>query len=98
MYSVRRQARVEPPPIDWVFWRLQRFVKDWQAAALSMGLNPDGMHHHPQAWMTGTNKAHFEARSFSNPSQEQEFDKRHRLAESLGKTIWRQGSILVNVG
>jgi hypothetical protein len=45
--------------IDWAFWRLRAYVKDWKAAALSIGLDPDSMKHHPEAWMAGTGKPLF---------------------------------------
>lgn len=66
-------------PIDWGFWRLRAYVKDWEAAALSVGLNPDAMQHHPQAWMAGTGKPIFTAKSFVSSDQEREFSKRYRL-------------------
>jgi hypothetical protein len=81
--SKRPQAAVVP--IDWVFWRLHRFVEDWQAAALSLDINPDSLLHHPQAWMAGSRKALFSSSSFLNDAQEREFDKRYRLVAAWAR-------------
>jgi hypothetical protein len=65
--------------IDWEFWRLRSYVKDWEAAALSIGLDPDAMQHHPQAWMAGTPEPLFLDQSFTNGEQKRQFHKRYRL-------------------
>lgn len=86
VYGVTTRAVVVAKEPDWDFWRLRKFVKDWEAAALSIGIDPDSMKHHPQAWMAGAPRAIFIRSSFTNKEQEGMFDKRYRLAEEWGKT------------
>lgn len=55
-------------------------MKDWEAAALSLGIDPDSMKHNPYAWMAGAgSKASFQKQSFLSAQEEVEFDKRYRL-------------------
>ena len=42
-----------PPAVDWHYWRHMPEIRQWEACALSLNINPDNMKHHPQAWMAG---------------------------------------------
>lgn len=82
MKQLRAQKQNAP---DWSFWRLKAYVKDWAAAALSIGIDPDSLKHNPNAWMSGTGKTSFLGQSFINDEQERQFDKRYRLAMEWGQ-------------
>jgi hypothetical protein len=65
---------------DWRFWSKIKAVKVWQAVALSLGIDPDGMNHNPNAWMAGPGgDPIFESRSFPSDATKIEYDKRLRL-------------------
>jgi hypothetical protein len=66
---------------DWKFWKTMRLAKDWQAAALSLGIDPDSMKHHPQAWMAGS-KPVFSSSSFRDSDEKMQFDVRYRLVDA----------------
>ena len=73
----------EPPRIDWRYWRHMPEVKQWEACALSLNINPDNMKHHPQAWMTGPGSGLiFTDASFPSKAGQIEFDKRVRLLDA----------------
>ena len=77
----------EPPPIDWRYWRHNPAVKQWEACALSLNINPDNMKHNPQGWMAGPGGGPaFLALSFSSVNVQLEFDKRVRL---LGASLFK---------
>jgi hypothetical protein len=65
--------------IDWHFWRSMPQVKQWQACALSLNINPDVMKSHPQGWMTGSNEPIFASASFPDDATATEFKKRCRM-------------------
>jgi hypothetical protein len=68
---------------DWRFWTKIKAVKVWQAIVLSLDIDPDGMKHHPDAWMAGPgNGPIFEDRSFPSNAVKVEYGKRVRLLRS----------------
>ncbi len=72
-----------PVAIDWSFWRAMRTVKLWQACALVVNLDPDGLKHHAQGWMAGPGSGPvFDSRSFSSSHVKDRLDKALRLAET----------------
>lgn len=76
----------EPPQIDWHYWRHMPEVKQWEACALSLNINPDNMKHHPQAWMaTPGSGPLFTDASFSSKAVQSDFYKRLRL---LGASLF----------
>ncbi|SNS34276.1 hypothetical protein SAMN06265795_102300 [Noviherbaspirillum humi] len=75
---VKQQA--EARSIDWEYWRAMRKAKEWQACALSLGLDPDSMKGHPQAWMAGPGSGQlFTSDSFPSTDAQVKFEKRLRL-------------------
>lgn len=71
------------PAIDWRYWRHMPKIKQWEACALSLNINPDNMKHHPQAWMAGPGSGPiFTDASFPNKAGQIEFDKRVRLLDA----------------
>lgn len=69
--------------IDWRYWRISPEIQQWEACALSIGLNPESMRKHPQAWMAGPGAGPiFTDASFPNREVETEFKKRQRLLEA----------------
>jgi len=73
-------------PIDWVFWNLKGYVKDYEAAALSLGMNPDEMEVARDSWMGGPRaRIWFASNSFKSDDGAREFDKRYRLAEAWAR-------------
>ena len=70
--------------IDWRYWQILPEVQQWEACALSLGIDPESMRRHPQAWMAGGPGAGpmFTAASFPNREAETEFQKRRRLLEA----------------
>ena len=66
-------------PIDWSFWQHMPALL-WQACALSLSINPDNMHGHPQGWMAGPGRGPlFTHDSFPNDVAKAKFDRRLRL-------------------
>lgn len=65
----------KPPTslIDWNHWRLTG-LGPWQAAALTLNVNPDDMHQQPQVWMSGS--VAFTADSFPSLEVKAQFIKR----------------------
>lgn len=81
--SLPVQKFAAPHLIDWPFWRNMRTVKLWQACALVVGIDPDRLEWHPQAWMAGPGNAPvFVAKSFPSKEANDKFDKAWRLAEN----------------
>lgn len=77
----------EPLGIDWRYWRHMPEVKQWEACALSLNINPDNMKHSPQGWMAGPeNGPVFLAVSFPSMDVQLEFEKRLRL---LGASLFK---------
>lgn len=71
------------PAIDWRYWRHMPEVKQWEACALSLNINPDNMKHHPQAWMAGPGSGPiFTDTSFPSKAVQIEFHKRVRLLDA----------------
>ena len=69
--------------IDWRYWRILPEIKQWEACALSLGINPDGMRPERNAWMAGPGVGPmFASSSFPNREAETEFQKRRRLLEA----------------
>lgn len=69
--------------IDWRYWRISPEIQQWEACALSLGLNPESMRRHPQAWMAEPSAGPiFTNSSFPNREAETEFKKRQRLLEA----------------
>ncbi|CDS49414.1 hypothetical protein [Polaromonas sp. CG9_12] len=83
-----RSAAQPPKPaaplsIDWHFWCNMQTVKLWQACALTVGLDPDRLRPHPQAWMAGPGSGPvFDGKSFPSQEIEAKFEKALRLAEN----------------
>ena len=76
-------------PIDWRYWRHMPEVKQWEACALSLNIEPSSMKQSPNAWMSepgGVPK--FTPASFSSETVQTEFDKRLRL---LGASLFKSG-------
>jgi len=66
---------------DWARWLALPQVSVWQAVALSLDMNPDGMVHSLHDGMAGPGgPKQFEAKSFADEAQATEFEKRHRIA------------------
>ena len=66
--------------IDWRYWRHMPEVKQWEACALSLNINPENMKHRPQGWMTGPGSGPiFADGSFPGKTAQVEFNKRLRL-------------------
>ena len=83
------RAPAAPPAIDWRYWRHMPEIRQWEACALSLNINPDNMKHHPQAWMAGPgNGPIFTDASFPSGVVQIEFDKRVRL---LGASLFSSG-------
>lgn len=62
-------------------------VKQWEACALSLNVNPNKMRPHPQGWMAGPNNGPtFIATSFPSATVQTEFDNRARL---LGASLFK---------
>lgn len=79
----------EPPRIDWRHWRHMPEIRQWEACALSLNINPDNMKHHPQAWMAGPGSGPiFTDASFLSKAVQSDFDKRLRL---LGASLFSSG-------
>ena len=77
----------EPPRIDWRYWRHIPEVKQWEACALSLNINPDNIKHSPQGWMAGPGSGPvFLAVSFPSMDVQLDFDKRVRL---LGASLFK---------
>ena len=75
------------PDIDWRYWRHIPEVKQWEACALSLNINPDNIKHSPQGWMAGPGSGPvFLAVSFPSMDVQLEFDKRVRL---LGASLFK---------
>jgi hypothetical protein len=69
--------------IDWHFWRNMPEVKQWQACALSLNINPDEMKRHRESWMAGADKdSFFTQNSFPSDTAKGDFEKRLRLLRS----------------
>jgi hypothetical protein len=83
-----RSAAQPPKPaaplsIDWHFWCNMQTVKLWQACALTVGLDPDRLRPHPQAWMAGPGSGSvFDGKSFPSQEIEAKYEKALRLAEN----------------
>ena len=77
----------EPPRIDWRYWGHIPEVKQWEACALSLNINPDNIKHSPQGWMAGPGSGSvFLAVSFPSMDVQLDFDKRVRL---LGASLFK---------
>lgn len=77
------------PAIDWHYWGHMPEIRQWEACALSLNINPDNMKHHPQGWMTGTGCGPiFTDASFPSNAEKIEFGKRERL---LGASLFSSG-------
>ena len=80
IYSRPKTANKAP---DWDFWRAMRKVKEWQACALSLNIDPDSLKPHPQGWMAGPgNGPIFVSESFPSSDVEGTFEKRRRILRS----------------
>lgn len=76
-------------PIDWRYWRHMPEVKQWEACALSLNIEPSSMKHSNHAWMSGPGSAPiFTSASFPSDAVKTEFDKRLRL---LGASLFKSG-------
>lgn len=73
--------------IDWRYWRHMPEIKQWEACALSLNINPDNMQHSPQGWMAGPGSGPtFLAVNFPSQAVQLEFEKRVRL---LGASLFK---------
>lgn len=62
---------------DWSYWPASRNVKQWQAVALSLNIDPDSLRHSPQGWMAGPGAGPvLLSESFPSAEVENEFQKR----------------------
>jgi hypothetical protein len=60
-----------------------RAVKEWQACALSLNIDPDSLKPHPQGWMAGPGAGlFFTSDSFPSNDVEEKFEKRRRILRS----------------
>ena len=77
-------ARDRKPP-DWKHWRLLDQVEAWEAAALSLDIDPPSLTPHPQAWMAAPlgHRRLFTKDSFRSPQEQTAFDNRFRLIEDV---------------
>jgi hypothetical protein len=81
IYSHPQTSRNAMP--DWDFWRSMRAVKEWQACALSLNIDPDSLKPDPQRWMAGPGAGlFFTSRSFPSNDVEDRFEKRRRILRS----------------
>ena len=69
-------------PINWKYWKHMPEVKQWEACALSLGINPDRLEPHPQGWMKGPGAPIFMGRGFPSKAVENDFNNRTRLLEA----------------
>lgn len=77
----------DEPAVDWRYWRHMLEVKQWEACALSLNIDPDRMQASPNAWMAGPgNGPAFLRGSFPSESVKIEFEKRVRL---LGACLFK---------
>ena len=76
-------------PIDWRYWRHMPEVKQWEACALSLNIDPLNLKHSSNAWMSGVGGApKFSLANFPSEAVQTEFDKRLRL---LGTSLFKSG-------
>ena len=69
--------------IDWRYWRILPDIQQWEACALSIGINPERMVRHPEEWMAGPGASPiFTDAGFPNREAKTEFKKRQRLLEA----------------
>lgn len=70
-------------PPDWKYWRLMDEVMGWEAAALSLDIDPPSLTPHPQAWMAAPlgHRRLFTKDSFRSALEHADFDNRFRLIE-----------------
>lgn len=70
--------------INWPYWAILPEVRQWEACALSLGLNPPSLKPSPNGWLLGRpgSAPMFDASSFASPEVEQEFENRRRLLEA----------------
>lgn len=65
---------------DWSEWRLTPWVRVWQAAALSLDIDPHAMKQSPHSWMVGPGHGPiFLDESFPSNEIKEKFDKRLRV-------------------
>ena len=85
---------------DWVEWADTPRAEDWKAVALSLGIDPHGMRHHPQGWMAGgVGGPYFRPEAFPTEAVKQEFEKRLRIVRAnAGAGGAVEGSALANGG
>lgn len=85
---------------DWVEWADTPRAEDWKAVALSLGIDPHGMRHHPQSWMAGgVGGPYFRPETFPTDAVKQEFERRLRIVRAnagAGGAI--EGNALANGG
>ncbi len=76
-------------PIDWRYWRHMPEVKQWEACALSLNIDPLNLKHSSKALMPGVGSApKFSLGNFPSETLQTEFDKRLRL---LGASLFKSG-------
>ena len=82
---------------DWSLWGNLPEVELWQACALSLNIEPDGMRFSRNAWMAGPgdHPPIFERETFRDATQQAEFGKRLRLviAHRPNRTHFSPGTI-----
>lgn len=82
----RNPTKSPDSPINWKFWGGLKDIKQWEACALSLNVNPDTMQHHPQAWMAGPGSGPiFTDASFPSETAKAEFDRRLQMLNRIAK-------------
>ena len=77
----------DKPAVDWRYWRHMLEVKQWEACALSLNIDPNRMQTRTHAWMAGPGSGPaFLRSSFPSESSKTEFEKRLRL---LGACLFK---------
>ena len=74
-------ASTKSEPIDWLVWRLKRLATEWELAALSLNINPDGLQVTSSSWMSTIDGGPpvFAQHCFDSPQRHHAFEKRRRL-------------------
>lgn len=81
-YSPAKPKEPDVRKPDWRFWTKINAVKVWQAVALSLDIDPDGMKQSAHAWMAGPGADPiFQGHSFPSEATKVEYGKRLRLVK-----------------
>lgn len=81
-----KPAKSPDTTIRWKFWGDLKDIKQWEACALSLNINPDSLKRHPQAWMAGPGSGPiFTEASFPSKAAKIEFDRRLQILNRIAK-------------